>query len=156
MKTKTVALVMAMFVVSVGLLAQQDPAIGTWKLNLAKSKYSPGPAPKAATIKVEQYGKSGSTVTGDGVNAQGAPIHVEWSVEPDGKDYPVKGSQTSDTLSEKRIDPNTVEATFKKGGKAMTTSRAIVSKDGKTMTVRTTGTDAQGQRVNNVAVYEKQ
>ena len=156
MKAKAIALMLATLLESASLLAQQDPFIGTWKLNLAKSKYSPGPALKSETVMLEPYGKSGQKLIADGVNAQGAPTHMDWSAEFDGKDYPVKGSQISDTLSLKRIGPNIEEATFKKGGKATVTLRAVVSKDGKTTTTTSTGTDAQGQRVDNVAVYDRQ
>lgn len=156
MKAKTITLALAMFIVSVSLQAQQDPAIGTWKLNLAKSKYSPGPAPKSGTTKLEPYGKNGVKLTADGVDAQGKPTHIEWSAEPDGKDHPAKGNPDADAVSLKRIDPNTAEATTKKGGKVMTTARWVFSKDGKTRTVTTKGTNAQGQTLNNVTVFDKQ
>ena len=156
MKAKAITLVLTMFVVSAGVWAQQDPAVGTWKLNLAKSKYSPGPAPKANTMKIEPYGKGGQMVTTDGANAQGAPTHLEWSGEFDGKDYPLKGSQAADTASAKRIDPNTVEFRGKKGAKVTVTTRGTVSKDGKTTTATTTGRNAKGQRIKNVEVYDKQ
>ena len=157
MKVKTIPLVLATLAVSVGLWAQQDPAIGTWKLNLAKSKYSPpGLAPKSLTTKLEPYGKNGVKLTADGADAQGKPTHVEYSAEADGKDYPVKGNPDADAVSLKRIDPNTVEVLNKKGGKVMITARWVFSKDGKTRTLTTKGTNAQGQAVSNVAVYDKQ
>ena len=56
----------------------------------------------------------------------------------------------------KRIDAHTLESVSKKGGKVTTTQRNVVSADGKTRTVTTTGTDGQRQKVNNVAVFEKQ
>ena len=157
MKLKTITLVLAMLAVSVGLWAQQDPAIGTWKLNLAKSKYSPANlAPKSGTTKIEPFGKNGVKLTADGVNSQGNPTHIEYSAEADGKDYPEKGSPDADAVSLKRIDANTVEVTSKKGGKVMTTARWVFSDNGKTRTNTTKGTNAQGQAINNVAVYEKQ
>ena len=156
MKVKTITLVLAMLTVSVGLWAQKDPVIGTWKLNLAKSKYSPGPAPKSGTTKLEPYGKNGVKLTADGADAKGNPTHVEYSAEADGKDYPLKGSPDADAVSLKRIDPYTVEATNKKGGKVMTTNRWVFSKDGKTRTLTTKGTNARGQAVNTVAVYDRQ
>ena len=157
MKVKTIPLVLAMLAVSVGLWAQQDPAIGTWKLNLAKSKYSPtGLAPKSGTTKIEPFGKNGVKLTADGVDPQGKPTHVEWSADADGKDYPVKGNPDADAVSLKRIDANTVEVTNKKGGKVMTTARWVFSNNGKTRTNTTKGTNAQGQALNNVAVFDKQ
>jgi hypothetical protein len=131
-----------------------DPASGTWELNLAKSKFSPGPAPKSLTRKFE--------VTGDnvkydltGMDAEGKPIHVTYTAKYDGKDYPVTGSSDFDAISFKRVDGVTTEATLKKGGKVVQTSKRVLSKDGKTLTLTTTGTNAKGEAVNNVSVFDK-
>ena len=155
MKVKTITLALAMLALSVGLRAQQDPAIGPWKLNVAKSKYSPGPPPKSGTTRIEPYGKNGIRLTAETVNAQGNPTRIEWSAEFDGKDYPVKANPNADTVSLKRIDPYTVEITNKKAGKLMYTVRYVVGKDAKTRTVTTNGKNAQGQRIESVEVYEK-
>jgi hypothetical protein len=83
----------------------------------------------------------------------------QWSYTTnlDGKDAPVTGNNpNADMQAVKRIDANTLESVNKKGGKVTTTQRNVVSADGKTRTVTTTGTDGQGQKVNNVAVFEKQ
>jgi hypothetical protein len=74
----------------------------------------------------------------------------------DGKDYPLTGSPTADMVSLKRIDARTTDRTDKKGDKVATSLRRVVSQDGKTMTVTTKGTDAQGQAVNNVIIFDKQ
>ena len=129
--------------------------MGTWKLNVAKSKYSPGPAPQALTLKVEPSGK-GEKVTAEFVNADGTRTTTEYTANFDGKDNPLTGSQIADTVSVKRINARTTERTDKKGGKVAQTLRRVVSQDGKTMTVTTKGTNAQGQVVNNVAVFEKE
>jgi hypothetical protein len=135
-----------------------DPRIGTWKLNVAKSKYSPGPAPQSLTVKVEPSGQGGEKVTAEFVNADGTRTTVQYTeANFDGKDYPLTGSQFgADTVSLKRIDRRTTERTDKKGGTVVQTLRREVSQDGKTMTVTTKGTDTQGQAMNNVAVFEKQ
>jgi hypothetical protein len=132
-----------------------DPRIGTWKLNVAKSKYSPGPAPQSLTVNVEPSGQ-GEKVTTEFVNADGTRTTTEYTANFDGKDYPLTGSQIADTVSLKRSNARTTVRTDKKGGKVAQTLRRVVSKDGKTMTVTTKGTNAQGQAVNNVAVFEKQ
>ena len=129
--------------------------IGTWKLNVEKSKYSPGPAPKSETVKIEVSGQ-GEKGTAEGVNATGAPIMTQYTANYDGKDYPLTGSQNVDMVSFKRIDARTTERTNKKGDKVLTTSTQVVSPDGKTMTTTTKGTNAQGQAVDNVTVWEKQ
>jgi hypothetical protein len=132
-----------------------DARIGTWKLNVEKSKYSPGPAPKSVTMKVEAAGQ-GEKATTEGVNAAGAATKTEYTANYDGKDYPMTGSQNADKVSLKRIDARTMERTDKKGDTVVLTSTRVVSEDGKTMTVTTKGTNAQGQAVNNVTVWEKQ
>ena len=132
-----------------------DPSVGTWKLNVAKSTYSPGPAPKSLTVKIEAAG-DGVKITADGVRGDDTPIRVESTAQYDGKDYPITGSPMADTVSLKRLDANTTERTDKKGGKVTQTLTRKVSSDGKTMTVTYKGTDAEGRPIDNVAVYEKQ
>ena len=151
-----VALVVVLGADIVGLSAQaSDPRIGTWKLNVTKSKFSPGPPPKALTVKVEPSGQ-GEKVTTEGVNAEGGNTATQYTASFDGKDYPLTGSPNADTVSLKRIDARTTVRTDKKGGKVALTLTRAVSQDGKTMTVTVKGTDAQGQAVNSVLVFEKQ
>ena len=132
-----------------------DPAIGTWKLNLAKSKYDPGPAPKSLTVTVTAAGqgvKSSST----GVDGAGNPMGVQYTAAYDGKDAPVTGSPDYETLALKRVDANTTEITRKMGRKVVQTATRVVSKAGETMTVTSKGTNVQGQTINNVAVFDRQ
>lgn len=133
-----------------------DPFVGTWKLNVAKSTYSPGPAPKSVTSTYAVAGK-GYKVSVIMEPASGPTQEWSYTSNLDGKDAPVSGnSPNADMTAVRRIDANTLEVVNKKGGKVTTTLRQVVSADGKTRTVTTTGTDAKGQTVNNVAVYEKQ
>ena len=132
-----------------------DAIVGTWKLNVAKSTYSPGPAPKSLTAKIEAVGE-GEKVTADGVRGDDSIIHVEYTAQYDGKDYPLSGSPIADTVSLKRIDANTTERTDKKGGKVVQTLTRKLASDGKTVTVTYKGTDAEGRAFNNVGVFEKQ
>jgi hypothetical protein len=76
--------------------------------------------------------------------------------EYDGKDYPITRDPTRDVIFAERIDACTTRTTNKKNGKITTTSSRAVPKDGKTMTLTTTGTNAQGQPVNNVMVCDRQ
>jgi hypothetical protein len=150
---------LALVVLSVPALSRvtlaEDSNVGTWKLNLAKSKYSPGPAPKSQTLKLEAA-EDGVKYTADGVGPDGKPTHQEFSAKYDGKDYPFKGNPDADTISYKRIDAHTVEAVTKKGGKTTITAKVVVSPDGKTRTLTMTGKDAKGRDVNNTVVYDKQ
>jgi hypothetical protein len=93
-----------------------DNQAGTWQLNVAKSKYSPGPPPKQGTLTVETI-PNGLKITILGTDAEGKPVHMEFSPKYDGKDVPATGMPGTDTISMKKIDDYTVEAVSKKGGK---------------------------------------
>lgn len=138
---------------SVALAA--DNWVGTWKLDSAKSKYSPGPGPKSLTLKFEATA-AGIKLTSDGVDAEGKATHGEYVSKFDGKDVPWAGNPDADMASPKKIDDNSYENTWKKGGKVTMVAKVAVSKDGKTLTVNQTGADSKGQAVNNTVVYSKQ
>src|SRR6266404_5036538 len=137
------------------LLVAADPTVGTWKLNTTKSKYSPGPAPKSATITYQETA-DGIKRTGENVLPDGTKTSFEYTAKYDSKDYPVTGSDTIDMIALKRINDRTTEATLKKSGKVVSTARRVVSKDGKMLTLTITGTNAKGQKMKNIAVYDKQ
>jgi hypothetical protein len=132
----------------------KDPFVGTWVLDVTKSKYSPGPAPKTATTVVEAAGQGYKF----SVKQEFASGVQQWSFTSnlDGKDVPVTGNNpNADMIAVKRVDANTLETVAKKGGKVTTTQKNVVAGDGKSRTVTTAGTNAQGEKVNNVAVYER-
>ena len=134
----------------------KDPFVGQWSANLAKSKYSPGPAPKSVTATWEAAGK-GYKVSVKAEPASGPAQQWSYTTNLDGKESPVTGNNpNADTVTVKRIDATTLETVNRKSGKVTTSQRNVVSADGKTRTVTTTGTDAQGQKVNNVMVFERQ
>ena len=138
---------------SVGF-AQTDPHVGTWVLNLEKSKYAPGTAPKSQTSVFATDGKGFKVVTtADGASG---PTKTEYTAAFDGQDHLVKGNPDWDTTALKRVDARTIEFTRKKGGKVVQTARSMVSADGKTRTVTVTGVNAKGQKVQTVALYTKQ
>jgi hypothetical protein len=135
---------------------------GMWRLNVAKSTYSPGPAPQSNMIKIESV-EGGLKLVADGVDSQGRKTQNEYTAKFDGKDYPTKpmldakpNLNAADTVSWKRIDDYSYEVTNKLKGKTLTVARHVISKDGKTRTVTTTGMNAQGEKVNNTTVFEKQ
>jgi hypothetical protein len=158
-KRTRITMVLAAGVLMAAALAtaqSKDPFVGTWRLNVAKSKYSPGPPPKSQTTTYEAAGK-GYKVSVKSEPTSGPVQQWSYTTNLDGKDAPVTGNNpNADMQAVKRIDANTLESVNKKGGKVTTTQRNVVSADGKTRTVTTTGTDGQGQKVNNVAVFEKQ
>src|SRR5437762_2105683 len=84
--------------------------LGTWKLNVAKSTFSPGPAPRSNTIKIERW-ENGQIAIADGIDAQGKPTHTGQPTKFDGKDYPRKGAPAANTTrSFKAIDHRTYES----------------------------------------------
>jgi hypothetical protein len=140
------------------LLAQSNPFVGTWKLNVAKSKFEPGPAPKSQTRTVVAEGE-GAKYSFDGVRADGTPFSYSFTVNYDGKDYPITGTGApggADTIAIKRVGTRKAEATLKKGGKEVGKSEAEVSKDGTVSTVKSKGKTPDGKEYSTDSVYDKQ
>ncbi|MFI5309790.1 MAG: hypothetical protein ACHQQ3_01040 [Gemmatimonadales bacterium] len=134
--------------------AQSLPAHSTWKLNTAKSQYT-SPMPKNVTLVVDSV-PGGIRVDVKGTAADGSAMAFNYTQTADGKEYPIKGSPDYDAATSKRIDDATTEVVRKKGGKVMQTLRVTLSKDGRTFSVKTTGTNAKGEKLNNTAIYDKQ
>ena len=132
-----------------------EPVLGTWNLNLAKSDYSPGPAPKSQTRIYEAH-TEGVQVTIKTIQSDGKSVSVQHPVNFDGKEHPLTGSSQADMIALVKIDDYTSESTLKHANKIIGTNRRTVSKDGKTMVITYQGTDARGRPVKNTAVYEKQ
>ena len=142
----------------------KDPVIGTWILNLAKSMYRPGPAPKSQTRTYEEQlgGAETSPVVIAGVKttiktvyADGHSTAIQYSANYDSVEYPVTGSPDSDMIALKRTDAYTAAATLTHAGKEIGTARRVISEDGKTMTITYDGM-WEGQSAHNVAVFDKQ
>ena len=100
-------------------------------------------------------GADGVKAVFDGVTGTGDKMHWEYTGNHDGKDYPMTGNADGDMISLKRINANSVETTYKLKGKVTVTNVRTVSADGKTMTVTTKGTNAQGEKVDNTLIFEK-
>jgi hypothetical protein len=150
--------VLALSLVTSGvLLAQENPFIGTWKLNVAKSKFIGMQAPKSETRTVVAQG-NGETVTYEGIAANGSPISYSFTSNLDGKDSPISGTQPlgSDTVAAKRVDANTVRSISKKAGKTIYTTKTVVSKDGKVSTQMTIGENGDGVAISITTVWDKQ
>jgi hypothetical protein len=156
MRTRFALSLLALFVVSVGLAAADDPMLGSWKLNVAKSKFGSGPAIKEETNQVESLDGNGIKLTAQITRADGTKVTESYAGTFDGKEFSVGGDPNVDTAYLKRIDAYTMERINKKAGKPTTTMKYVVSKDGKTKTVTITGTTANGNPVNTVLVFEKQ
>jgi len=130
--------------------------LGTWKLNLAKSTFAPGTAPKSA-IFTNVVAGAGIKSTSDSVRADGTAVHSENTEVYDGKEHQISGnSLNGDSVAGTRVDANTLKFVYKKNGKVTVTSTNVASSDGKTYTITAKGTNTLGQTVNTVAVYDRQ
>ena|SRR5947207_2168684 len=133
-------------VVPASLPAQDtDPINGTWKLNLAKSKFNRGPAPQSETRRYEVSGDDFKLTT-DGISAEGKPIHFEIKAKIDGKAYPTPGLGSGlDSIAMTRVDAYTTKSVQKRAGKPAVYVTRKVGKDGKSMTLEFQGTDDKGR-----------
>ena len=132
-----------------------DLRIGTWKLNVGKSTFSPGPAPKSQTL-IWEPSEGGFKFTVDTVDGKGQKMHSEMVAKADGQEYPVTGAESPTTRVYKRINDRTWDVLDKVNGKVTLSRKEMISLDGKILTVISAGTNAEGQKINNEAVYTKQ
>jgi len=153
MRAKTIAFTISLAFVVTAMGFADSPHMGTWKLNEVKSKLSG--KQRNNTVVYEAAGDQ-IKVTVDGVDENGNPAHSEWTGKFDGKDYPVTGDASADARSYTQVNSRTLELKNKKNGKVTLTGRIVVSRDGKSRTVTTKATNAQGKRVTNTAVFDKQ
>jgi hypothetical protein len=154
MKTKALGLTLTFCFWGATACLAADPHMGTWKLNEAKSKITPGTLKNTIVVYSSMFGQV--KVKSDGIAANGKPSHTEWSGKFDGKDYPVTGSPDSDARSYTKVNDRTLQFTAKKNGKVIATGQTVVSADGKSRTATVSGTTAKGKKFKNVAVYDKQ
>src|SRR3982074_136304 len=96
-------LVGAILTIATSTALAADPVVGTWKLNLAKSTFSPGPGPKSQT---RTYAESpqGMTLTVKRTAADGKESVTTLTFKDDGKPYPASGNPDFDKVSVTRVD----------------------------------------------------
>jgi hypothetical protein len=160
MRMKTVAffaalLLLAGIAATSSVRAADDPNNGTWKINLEKSKYNPGPAPQSGTLTIKIENGT-ETYSAEGMDASGKATNGSFTAKTDGTDAPTTGNPYGDTVSVKHPSPNHLVVTIKKGGKVTMTVHVVVSADGKTRTSTYSGKSADGKEVHDVVVYDKQ
>jgi hypothetical protein len=151
----TTLFVGAILAIGTGTALAADSEIGTWKLNIAKSTFSPGPAPKG---QLRTYADSahGMTITIKTTGADGKESTQTASFKYDGKPYPVSGNPDLDAVSIMRVDASTVHVTQMKAGATIGTAVRTVSKDGKTLTLTQKGTRANGMKFDEILVFDRQ
>jgi hypothetical protein len=132
-----------------------DPVLGTWKLNVEKSKFVPGPGWQSQ-IRRYQIAAAGIWVTWTGLDAKGEKMQVSYTYKYDGRDYPMAGSGSYDTLNAVRVDALTVRSEEKRKGKTVGIAMRTVSPDGKFLTITDEGTNRKGQAFSQVLVFDRQ
>jgi hypothetical protein len=154
MKTRMTLLTLAFGLCAVAASFASDPNIGTWKLNEAKSKIPAG-ASKNTSVVYTMTGDSYKAVI-DGVDGSGNPTHSEWTGKFDGKDYPTVGDPTTDMRAIWKIDAHHYKLTNKKDGKVTTTGTIVLAPNGKSRTLTTHSTNAEGKKITATFVYDKE
>ena len=154
MKTRNLLLAGFVCLFAVAMYAADNPNMGTWKLNEAKSKIPAGTTKNTTVV----YSADGDNikVTTDGVDGKGESAHSEWVGKFDGKDYPVTGGAAGTTRSYKVINDRKMELINKVNGKENIHGTIEVAKDGKSRVVDLEGTNADGKKVKSKGVYDKE
>lgn len=153
MKTRIAVVAVALLFMAAAACFAANPHMGTWKLNEAKSKLSPGMGKNTVVAYTEQKDKIKVAV--EGVDKDGKPTHSVWVGKFDGKAYPAKGNLPYNSVAYKMVNDRTNDITAMKDGKIVWSGRITVSADGKSRTVTINGTDANGKKFNGKAVYDK-
>jgi hypothetical protein len=134
---------------------RENPILGTWKLNVAKSTFTPGPGWRSQT-RTYTAAPGGVAVTWTGLGAHGEPMNISFVSRLDGKDYPMKGSANYDTLNAVPVDAFTVKSEEKRDGKIVGIAMRTVSPDGKVLTITDEGTNRKGEKFSQVLVFERE
>jgi hypothetical protein len=135
--------------------AGADPVIGTWTLNLDKSKFHANRAPKSMT-RTYTAAAGGTDMKVTGVASDGSAIAQSATLTYDGKDIPFTGSSDYDTLSLKKVNGTTVKSQLKKAGTVVGTTTRTLSGGGKVLTLSTSLKTAKGGTTRDSAVFDKQ
>lgn len=152
------AAIIALLLFTSGLaLAQADPFVGIWRLNVAKSKFGPGTERKSETRIVESS-PTGMKISVDRINADGSNQQFNYTTNFDGKPNPIIGMAPygADAIAVTLGSSNSLSVKLMKGSKTVGTGTLVVSADGKTLTLTAQGIDVNGKTVSSVAVYDKQ
>jgi hypothetical protein len=156
MRTLLTRALIALAITTIGALGA-DNSIGTWKLNIEKSKYTPAPLPVKSLTVTREAADGGVKVTVTGEQADGTAINGSYTAKYDGKDVQVAGNSPYDTIAIKQVNANTyTDARKKTGGSYQATGRTVISGGGKTMTTTTKGTNAAGKAMVSTFVFDKQ
>lgn len=159
MRSLLVGVAVTLLSASVSAQSKDDPSIGSWKLNVAKSKFTPGPPLKGDTRSYVVNDEGWLIVTTETIQPDGTRTGVRFAAKFDGKAYPQIGrfAPTVTLITYEPVDTQTLKYTQRDtNGKIVSTNTRTVSADGKTMTIEQRTTDGQGRPVVNVELFERQ
>jgi hypothetical protein len=154
MQIRIAIIALALFLGSTAAQAADNPLFGTWRLNLGKSEFYPGPPPQYHINIYSQSGVNGVKYTSNRANAQGVASRIEFTAAFDGRDYSMTGDDRG-SIAITRVSERVFLARYKSGGVVGQIKAWIVSDDGKTLTILSTGS-LDGEPFNNIAVFDKQ
>src|ERR1700716_274892 len=151
---KTRSMVMTLVLCFIGLAAgfAENPNMGTWKLNEAKSKVPAGML-KNTLVVYTADGDSIKVVT-DGTDGKGNPMHTEWTGKFDGKDYSLSGDPTADSRSYKKVNDRILSLANMNDETDTTSGRIVVSADGKSRKLTVSAKDSAGKKITSTAIYD--
>ncbi len=131
-----------------------DLFTGTWVLNAAASSYATGDMPQSMTIRLDAT-EQGEHYISQALRKNRQQSTVEYSADYDGTLAMVVGdSGLLSPVSVRRIDPNTVEAVYKRAFQTIAHTVRVVSPDARTMTITTT-INGNPQSPVNISVFSK-
>jgi hypothetical protein len=134
-----------------------DNTLGTWKLNVEKSKYTPAPMPVKSLTVTREASDGGVKVTTTGAQADGTAINASYTAKYDGSEVMITGNSPYDMIAIKQVNANTLTDDRKKmSGSYKATGRLVISNGGRTMTTTTKGTNADGKAFTSIFVFDKQ
>ena len=161
MSVRTISLVLAILIASIALpgslqAQKKNPIMGTWTLNVAKSKYISEAPPRSRTLKFTPVGRNGLKLINDAVMANGEKSHIDETFLQDGKEHALHGSANADTHINVQLDEYNSQTINYKRGKPVQVLKRVVSQDGRTLTIIVSRTDANGNAVDDFRVFDKQ
>lgn len=133
-----------------------DPFVGTWKLNVEKSKLRPNSDVASETMTITETGPNTYRNTIDIVSKTGERRRQIINRTSDGKEHPATGEgfkQEGATEVNVRANSSTRKITQKRNGVVTSEITATLSADGKVMTNHRTG--SSGEELD-VLVFDKQ
>ena len=155
MNTKLMLCGLAVLALTAAAFAADDPFVGVWKVNVAKSIFAEGQEVRSQNVKIDTR-EDGYIIVTDLITATGKAEHITNKVKFDGKDYPLTGDPSFDSYSTRRVDVNTFDGFWKKGGKVTQSARWVISKDAKIITGILKTRDTKGNEITTQLVLDRQ